>query len=121
MVRATTVLRREGRDVGRLVRGIRSMGDRERISAAFGNDCSRGLGASWLRLPRPEQHRLFLRRAVVHLHQRQSEPGQPLWRLEILANKVSRRLQKTHRVQHARLACCWKSVTEFSANPETSN
>src|SRR5262249_4196221 len=70
MVGATTLLRRKSRDVGRFLRGVRSMGDGERISAAFGHDRSRRGRASRLRLSQPQQRWLLLRHAMVHAHQR---------------------------------------------------
>src|SRR5438309_7840563 len=119
MACATTVLRRKSRDVGGFLRRVRSMVDGKGISAAFGDNRARGRGASRPRLSIAQQRRLSLRCAVVHSHQRKSGPAESFWRFKILANEISRRLQKAYRVQHARFVRR-QSIRKLSAHPETT-
>src|SRR6184192_873876 len=96
------------------------MGDRERISAASGHDRSGRSCASALRLSEPRQRWIPLRHAMVYPHQRSDRPAKSLRRFKILADEISRRLQKTYRFQHARLVPR-QPLEKLSANYQASD
>src|SRR2546425_13155615 len=96
------------------------MGDGERISAESGHDRSGRSRASALRLSEPRQRWIPLRHAMVYPHQRSDRPAKSLRRFEILADEISRRLQKTYRIQHPRLVRR-QPLEKLSANYQASD
>ena len=120
MARPAAFLRWKSRDVGRFLRGIRSVGHGQGISAPSRHHRSGGGRTSALRLSESRQRRILLRHAVVHLYQRSRWTGEPFRRFKILADKISRRLQKAYRVQRAGLVRR-QSFEKFPADRETSD
>src|SRR5438105_12991968 len=77
-------------------------------------------GGSALRLSERRQGWIPLRREMVYPRQRSDRPAKSLRRFKILADEISRRLQKTYRSQHAVLVPR-QPLEKLSANYQASD
>src|SRR5882762_367867 len=90
MAGQATLLQWQGDDVGRLVRGLRSVDSAEGISAASGYDRAGGSGASRRGFSVSIQHFRAVRHAVADVYERRDKQRQLVWEQRLLDGESAR-------------------------------
>src|SRR6266478_131433 len=84
------LLQRQGDDVGRLVRGLRSVDSAQGISAASGDNRAGGGRTPWSGFSVSIQHVRAVRHAVADVYERCDKQRQPVWKQRLLDGKSAR-------------------------------
>src|SRR6267154_3671373 len=84
------LLQRQGDDVGRLVRGLRSVDSAQGISAASGDNRAGGGRTPWSGFSVSIQHFRAVRHAVADVYERCDKQRQPVWKQRLLDGKSAR-------------------------------
>src|SRR6266478_9345548 len=96
------LLQRQGDDVGRLVRGLRSVDSAERISAASGDHRAGGGRTPWSGFSFSIQHFRAVRQAMADVYERRDKQRQPVWKQRLLDSESARDVHGALRVSRFR-------------------